>query len=132
MKEIQLDFATIRFIDDNIVVSEINGGIDLDNQKISMLLDTIEKNVSGSYAYISNRIHAYSVDWIRLISYLQQRTDFCCYGVVSYRRSTEIVYGMEEMIFGNHLDIPISLFHTLDGARKWARDQLSGCIRHSA
>ncbi len=136
MKEIQLDFATIRIVEKNIVVSEIKKGVDVTGQKWMTILDEIDRNGIGSFGFISNRRHSYSVDVTSLLKIMEQRAEICCYGVVVYRNSTKFILQYEEMIFRKHSKkhstIPVELFCNLNDAVKWTQDQLVACNRCSA
>jgi hypothetical protein len=132
MKVITLDFALIRIIDKNIVVSEIDEGIHLDGRKIAMILDTIEQNIIGSYGYISNRINSYSTDLIQVSENLKLKTDFCCYGVVGYHKSNAVIFPTEELIIGSQTVKPIRFFQSLNKAIKWSQDRLVNHRKQSA
>ena len=62
-KLLKLDFGTLKIINNNILISELNEGILLDVESNRRLLQIGLEEFGGKpYGYISNRVYSYAVD----------------------------------------------------------------------
>ncbi|NOX76829.1 MAG: hypothetical protein GXP17_09535, partial [Gammaproteobacteria bacterium] len=63
VKEYILDYCTVQCRDDNIVLLEINDGIDVNAAMVAELTQLADDNMDGHFGLLSHRINSYSLSF---------------------------------------------------------------------
>ncbi len=118
LKKLSFDFGNF-YIFEEYVIGEISEGVhfnwDLAKQVIDAVYDYFG-TTDLTIAYISNRVHSYSVqpkDWMQ---FFKERHHIKCIAVVAYNKMGWMSVVLEK-IFSN---APIKKFKDMDSAIDWA------------
>lgn len=122
MKEIELDFTIIKLHDNNIAVIEAKSGVNITVDLAKKIIAELDANFVGDYGFLSNAIHAYSLE-VGVYQVLEEHKRIKGMALVSYRRSTEIIYDkLEKNIYINKAS---RLFNDYDAAFDWLEQILN-------
>ncbi|NDV42213.1 hypothetical protein [Flagellimonas sediminis] len=118
----EYQFGVFYFFD-GLVISEINEGETFGWSMAKKVIDTAYELLGREQpiAYISNRIHNYSVvptDWLK---FYKHRHELEFYSVVSYNQSGLASLVLEKMFFRKN----IRQFSDLESAIKWSLNQVN-------
>lgn len=119
----EYEFGIFYFFD-GLVISEMNEGVTFDWSTAKRVIETAYEVLGNEkpIAYISNRIHNYSVvptDWLK---FYKNRHKLDYYSVVAYDKSGLTSLVLEKMFFRNK----IRQFPDLESAIKWSLCQING------
>lgn len=112
-----LDNGTFYFFD-NFIISEIKEGVLFDWEMAQEIITIAESyyGVDQKVAYISNRVHPYSLvpqDWLK---FFKARNSISAFAVVSYSQQERSNILLERLFFKSK----IKKFFDLEEAVKWA------------
>jgi hypothetical protein len=115
-----LETGTYYFFED-FIISEINEGMLFDWQMAQELLHLAENHygTENKIAYISNRVHSYSLvpqDWLK---FFKARNSISAFAVVSYNDKEKSDILIERLFFKSK----IKKFFDLNEAVDWAKEQ---------
>ena len=114
-----LESGVFYFFDD-FIVSEIKEGLLFDWEMAQELIKLAENHygVNNKVAYISNRVHSYSLvpqDWLK---FFKARNSISAFAVVSYNRKEQSDILIERLFFKSK----IKKFFDLNDAIQWATE----------
>ncbi len=115
-----LDTGTYYFFED-FIISEINEGLLFDWNMAQKLINLAENHYgkNNKVAYISNRVHSYSLvpqDWLK---FFKARNSISAFAVVSYNEKEKSDILIERLFFKSK----IKKFFNLNDAVAWASEQ---------
>jgi len=121
MTDKRLSFGSLEFCDDYVVCT-IDLGVDLDAQKVDVLIESLNHHFGNRpFVYISNRIHDYSLNPTeskRLFS----STKIKAAAFVLVRKFSFESFLTEKVFY----KIPTAVFPTVAEAVKWAKSLKTG------
>ena len=108
---------------DNIVTIEGGREVEITEVDAEECKEAIERELTGDYGYLLNRINEYSVAY-KTYEHLNNNERLKCVAVVTYRKNTEINLPLEKNFFTK----PVQGFQDIASAKAWLAEKLGSGI----
>lgn len=123
LEEYKLDYCTIQRRDDDIVVFEINDGIEVDAEMAAELTRAADETISGPFGLLSNRIHSYSLSFEAMTA-LAQYDNLAALAIVVHDGKSRMLVETQNFFISALTKIPIKIFMDTDSAISWLHTAL--------
>lgn len=123
LKEHKFDYCTVQHRDDNIVVVEINDGIEVDADMAAELVRAADKKITGPFGILSNRIHSYSLSFAAMTA-LARYNNMAALAIVVYNHKSRILVETQNYFISVLSRKPIKIFWDTETALNWLQDTL--------
>jgi hypothetical protein len=118
MKEYQLSFCNIQHRDDDIVVLEINDGINVDAKMSREIIELADRTLTHPVAIISNRKNSYSLSF-EAITALARYPNIAALAIVVYSPKTELLVKTQNLFLSTITKMPVKTFTSMASAINW-------------
>ena len=118
VKEYQFDYCTIQHRDDNILIFEINDGVEVDADMATELTHQADEAMTGPFGILSNRINSYSLSFEAMCALAQYDNMAALAIVVPDAKSYMLVEAQNYLILALKKK-PIKIFMDTDSAVSW-------------
>jgi len=130
VKEYKLDYCTIQVRDDNILMFEINDGVNVDSEMVAELTHLADESMSGSFGILSNRIHSYSLSF-EAMSALAQYDNMVALAIVVHSAKSRLLVETQNFFISALKKKPIKIFMEFDSAVSWLQATLQDVKQNS-
>ncbi len=122
IKEIDLNFGMLKLFSGNVAAIQIQEGVDVTKDDVIKVIQSVEENIPGDYALISDRKSGYSTDVAKLYMVLSSRERLKCAAIVAYRDITVQMFDQEKKVetIVSKGKLPLQLFKSLEESVEWA------------
>ena len=118
VKEYKYDFCTIQHRDDNILVFEIEDGIEVDADMTTELYHRIDEIMSGPFGALSNRINSYSLTFEAMTA-IAQYDNMAAIAIVIHDAKSRMLVEAQNYLLLALKKKPIKIFMDTDSAINW-------------
>lgn len=122
-KEYSLPYCTIQIRDDDIVVLEIQDGVDIDPEKVIELMLLADENMAGPFGILSNKIHSYSLSF-EAMSMLAHYENMAALAVVVNNARSRMLVETQNFFISSLKKKPIKIFMDFESADTWLQGTL--------
>jgi len=123
VKEYKLDYCTIQVRDDNILLFEINDGVNIDKEMVAEMTRLADENMTGPFGILSNRIHSYSLSF-EAMSALAKYDGLAALAVVVHSAKSRMLIETQNFFISALKKKPIRIFMDVDSADSWLQTTL--------
>ena len=124
IKEYKLSFCTLFQHDDNVVIIEINEGVEVDTGMAQELVDLSDSVLAGApFALLSNRINSYSLSF-EAMQTLATLPNMIALAIVTYTEHSRLLIETQNFFISTMRKNPVKTFTDIDAANKWLRSEL--------
>ena len=131
LNEYKFDYCTIQHRDDNILLFEINDGIEVDADMVAELTHTADKTISGAFGILSNRINSYSLSF-EAITALAQYDNLAALAIVVHDAKSRMLVEAQNYLIMALKKKPIKIFMDMDSAVSWLQATLHQSIENTS
>jgi hypothetical protein len=122
-KEYKFDFCTIQRRDDNILVFEINEGVEVSAEMAAELTRAANEAISEPFGILSNRINSYSLSF-EAITALAQYDNLAALAIVVHDAKSRMLVETQNYFISTLKKMPIRIFMDIDPAIDWLKATL--------
>lgn len=123
IKQYNLPYCTIQIRDDDIVVLEIQDGVDIDPERVMELMHLADENMAGPFAILSNKIHSYSLSF-EAMSMLAHYDNLVALAIVVHSAKSRMLVETQNFFISALKKKPIKIFMDVDSADTWLQGTL--------
>ena len=122
--EYKLSFCTLLQRDDDVVIIEINEGVEVDAKMAQELIE-LSDSVYGDtpFALLSNRINSYSQSF-EAMHVLAMKPNLVALAVVIYTDRSKLLVETQNFFISTIKKKPVKIFTDKDMATEWLKDEL--------
>ena len=125
VKEYKLSFCTLFQRDDDVVIIEINEGVEVDTDMAQELVDLSDSVLAGApFALLSNRINAYSLSF-EAMQTLATLPNMVALAIVTYTKHSKLLIETQNFFISTMRKNPVKIFTDKDTAIEWLHSELS-------
>lgn len=124
LEEYKLDFCTVQRRDDDIVVFEINDGIEVDAEMAAELTSAADEVMSSPFGILSNRINSYSLSF-EAMSALARYDNIAALAIVVHDGKSRMLVETQNYFISALTKKPIEIFMDTDSAIGWLHATLA-------
>ena len=124
VKEYKLSWCTLFQRDDNVVIIEINEGVEVDAgmaQELTELADSVLGNTP--FTLLSNRINSYSLSFEAMHT-LALQPNLAALAVVIYTDRSKLLVETQNFFISTIKKKPVKIFTNKDTAMEWLQSEL--------
>jgi phospholipid N-methyltransferase len=123
--EYKLNFCTLFQRDDDVVIIEINEGVEVDTDMAQELVDLSDSVLAGApFALLSNRINAYSLSF-EAMQTLATLPNMVALAIVTYTKHSKLLIETQNFFISTIRKNPVKTFTDKDTAIEWLQSELS-------
>ena len=123
--EYKLNFCTLFQRDDDVVIIEINEGVEVDTDMAQELVDLSDSVLAGApFALLSNRINAYSLSF-EAMQTLATLPNMVALAIVTYTKHSRLLIETQNFFISTIRKNPVKTFTDKDTAIEWLQSELS-------
>ncbi len=123
--EYKLNFCTLFQRDDDVVIIEINEGVEVDTDMAQELVDLSDSVLAGApFALLSNRINAYSLSF-EAMQTLATLPNMVALAIVTYTKHSKLLIETQNFFISTIRKNPVKTFTDKDTAIEWLHSELS-------
>jgi len=130
VKEYKLDYCTIQVHGDNILLFEINDGVNVDSEMVAELTRLADENMEGHFGILSNRVHSYSLSFEAMAA-LARYDNLAALAIVVHSAKSRMLVETQNFFISALKKKPIKIFMDSDAAASWLQTTLQN-IRQNA
>lgn len=123
LKEYKFDYCTVQHRDDNILLFEINDGIEVDADMVVELTRAADETMTGSFGILSNRINSYSLSF-EAMNALAQYDNMSALAIVVYDAKSRMLVEAQNYLIAALKQKPIKIFMDMESAVSWLQATL--------
>lgn len=123
LEEYKFDYCTVQRRDDNILVFEINDGVEVTDDMVTELTRTADEVITEPFGILSNRINSYSLSFEAMNALAQYDNMAALAIVVPDAKSRQLVEAQNHFILALKKK-PIKIFTDIDPALDWLKTTL--------
>ncbi len=118
VKEYILDYCIVQCRDDNIVLLEINDGIDVNAAMVAELTQLANENMDGPFGLLSNRINSYSLSFeaMKALAYYE---NLVAVAIITPSVKSHPLVEAQNALISTLSNKPIEIFMEMDPALNW-------------
>lgn len=122
--EYRLQFCTVTLREDDIVIIEIDDGVNLDAEMANELVELSNKELGDRpFALLSNRINSYSFSF-EALSKLANIPNLIALAIVIYSDKSQLLVEAQNFFLSTIRKRPIKIFRRKDEAMNWLGKEL--------
>ena len=130
VKEYQYEYCTVQRRDDNILVFEINDGIEIDADMVAELTRAADEVMTGSFGILSNRINSYSLSFEAMTA-LARYDNLAALAIVVHNSKSRMLVEAQNYLISALRRKPIKIFMDADSAINWLHATLKISTAHN-
>ena len=123
VKEYKFEFCTAQRRDDDIVVLEINEGVEVDGEMAAELTRQADEAMTGEFGILSNRINSYSLSFEAMTT-IAQYDNMAAIAIVIHDAKSRILVEAQNCLLLALKKKPIKIFMDIDSAINWLHETL--------
>lgn len=124
VKEYKLSWCTLFQRDDNIVIIEINEGIEVDTSMAQELTDLSDSVLGDTpFTLLSNRVNSYSLSFEAMHT-LAVQPNLVALAVVIYSKYSKLLIETQNFFISTIKKKPVKIFTDKNTAMEWLQSEL--------
>jgi hypothetical protein len=127
IKEFTLDFCTIQYRNDGIVVFEFADGINVDAEMAKQLRHLADENINQPFGILSNRINSYSLSFDAM-SVLANYNNIAALAIIVHSSKSQMLVETQNFFISKLRKMPIKIFRDADTATEWLHNELNAVL----